>query len=428
MLWAAVAILIGLLALGIPIAAVLGNLALAFGYAFSPMPLHRAMGELFWANNNSFLLLSLPLFVLMGELMLRAGIAEKMYQGLAQWLSWLPGGLIHANIGASAVFAATSGSSVATAATIGTVAVPQAEIYGYNQRLFLGSVAASGTLGILIPPSINLIVYGLLTHTSVPQLYLAGFVPGFLLSVLFMTLVVVVCLRRPAWGGTPIETDWRRRAVALVALGPPLFIFMLVVGSIYVGIATPTEAAALGVIGVALIATLNRTMSWAVLRVSLAGTVRTTGMVTLIVLSAMFLNFVFAAVGLTDQITEFVLGLSLGPTGTMLAIIALYLVLGCVMEEFSLILTTIPIIAPIVFSLGYDPVWFGIMMVLLSQTAMITPPIGLNLYVVQGVRGRGSMNDVIIGVAPFVAGLLMMIVLLMIFPSIATWLPSVWYD
>mgnify|MGYP001409117390 CR=1 FL=1 len=427
MLWTALALLFSLLALGIPIAAVLGVVALGFGYIFSPMPLYRAMGQLFWTNGNSFLLLSLPLFILMGELMLRAGIAEKMYNSLAQWLSWLPGGLMHANIGASAIFAATSGSSVATAATIGTVAVPQIERHNYNARIFLGSIAASGTLGILIPPSVNLIVYGLLTHTSVPQLYLAGFVPGALLALIFMAIVLISCVVWPALDGDKPDTDWRRRIVSLTALGPPLLIFLLVVGSIYMGVATPTEAAALGVIGVALLAAANRVLTLEVVMSALAGTVRATGMVTLIVLTAMFLNFVLTAVGLTGQITSFVLGLNLGPTGTMLVIIAFYLLLGCVMEEFAMILTTTPIVAPIVVSLGYDPVWFGILLVILSQTAMITPPIGLNLFVVHGIRRTGSMNDIMIGIAPFVLTLLLMIALLMLVPGIATWLPSIWY-
>jgi C4-dicarboxylate transporter DctM subunit len=316
---------------------------------------------------------------------------------------------------------------VATAATIGTVAVPLIERNRYNARLFLGSIAASGTLGILIPPSINLIVYGLLTHTSVPQLYLAGFIPGALLALLFMATILFACIFWPRLDGVRPDTDWRRRVASLTALGPPLLIFLLVVGSIYLGIATPTEAAALGVVGVAIIAAVNRTLSADVIVSALAGTVRATGMVTLIVLTAMFLNFVLTAVGLTGEITHFVLGLDLGPTGTMLVIIAFYLLLGCVMEEFAMILTTTPIVAPIVISLGYDPVWFGILLVLLSQTAMITPPIGLNLFVVHGIRRSGSMNDFMIGIVPFVLTLLVMIALLMVFPGIATWLPDIWY-
>ena len=260
-----------------------------------------------------------------------------------------------------------------------------------------------------------------------PQLYLAGFIPGAVLALLFMFIILLACVIWPALDGEKPDTDWRRRLASLTALGPPLLIFLLVVGSIYMGIATPTEAAALGVVGVALIAAVNRMLSVEVVMSALAGTVRATGMVTLIVLTAMFLNFVLTAVGLTGEITRFVLGLELGPTGTMLVIIAFYLLLGCVMEEFAMILTTTPIVAPIVISLGYDPVWFGILLVLLSQIAMITPPIGLNLFVVQGIRRSGSMSDIMIGIVPFVLTLLLMIVLLMLFPGIATWLPGIWY-
>ena len=211
MLGTTLTVLLVLIALSVPIAAVLGVLALALAQLFSVMPLHFALGDIMWENSIEFLLIAIPLFILMGEILLRSGIAERMYGALAQWLSWLPGGLMHSNVGSCALFAATSGSSVATAATIGTVALPEVDRHRYNERLFVGTLAAGGTLGILIPPSINLIIYGLLTDTSVPQLYLAGFVPGLLLAVLFMMTVVVACTFRRAWGGTPIETSWALR-------------------------------------------------------------------------------------------------------------------------------------------------------------------------------------------------------------------------
>ena len=194
-------VLVVLLALSVPIAAVLGILALTMGMTFSPMPLYMAMGDIAWENGIEFLLIAIPMFILMGEILLRSEIAERMYAALSQWLSWLPGGLMHSNIGACTMFAATSGSSVATAATIGTVAIPQMTKGGYNKPLFLGTLAAGGTLGILIPPSINMIVYGMLTETSVPKLYLAGFLPGFLLAFLFMVTVLIATLIKPEWGG-----------------------------------------------------------------------------------------------------------------------------------------------------------------------------------------------------------------------------------
>lgn len=420
-------ILLGLIALAVPVAAVLGWLGLTMQYLESPMPLHRAIGDMVWQTGKDFLLVAIPMFILLGEILLRSGIAEKMYDGIVKWLGWLPGGLMHANTGSCALFAATSGSSVATAATIGTVAIPQIERRGYNERLFLGTVAAGGTLGILIPPSINLILYGLLTDTSVPELYLAGFIPGFLLAAMFMATVVVLCLFKPAWGGTPITVTWAERLAALPSLLPPIGIFLVVVGSIYAGLATPTEAAALGVIAALGLAAANGTLTIAMLRDAIEGTMRTTSMIMLIILAAVFLNFVLSVIGLTQALADFVTGLGMTPMQTMLVIVGVLLVIGCFMETLSMLLTTAPLIAPIVFALGFDPVWFGILLMVLLETALITPPIGINLYVVQGVRERGELSDVMIGAAPFVVTMIAMLALLLIFPDIALWLPGFFY-
>jgi tripartite ATP-independent transporter DctM subunit len=427
MLGSTLTILMVLIAASVPIAAVLGILALSLDQIYSPMPLFLALGDVAWQNGVEFLLIAIPLFILMGEILLRSGIAERMYAAMVQWLSWLPGGLMHSNIGSCALFAATSGSSVATAATIGTVALPEVDKYRYNERLFVGTLAAGGTLGILIPPSINLIIYGLLTDTSVPQLYLAGFLPGLLLASLFMLTVIVACTFRPRWGGQRVETSWGSRIRSLPDLIPPLGIFVVVVGSIYAGLATPTEAASLGVVAALGLAAWKRRLNLEMLRLAVEGTMRTTAMVMLIILAAIFLNFALAAVGLTQALSEFIAGLGMSKLETLLVIIAFYLVLGCFMETLSMLLTTTPLIVPIIVGLGYDPVWFGILMTVMLETALITPPIGVNLYVVQGVRSRGNMNDVIIGTLPFVATMFVMIALLVIFPDIALWLPQLFY-
>ncbi len=420
-------ILMALIALAVPIAASLGWLALILQFLDSPMPLHRALGDMAWQTGTDFLLVAIPMFVLLGEILLRAGITERMYEGIVKWLGWLPGGLMHSNIGSSALFAATSGSSVATAATIGTVAVPQIESRRYNESLFLGTIAAGGTLGILIPPSINLILYGLLTDTSVPELYLAGFLPGFILAVLFMVTIVILCWLRPALGGDRVRASWSDRLRALPSLIPPIGIFLVVVGSIYAGLATPTEAASLGVVAALLLAAANRKLSINMLKAALEGTMRTTAMIMLIIIAAVFLNFVLSVIGLTQALADFVTGLGLTPFQTMLMIVGLLVVLGCFMETLSMLLTTAPLIAPIVIALGYDPVWFGILLMVLLETALITPPIGINLYVVQGVRGRGQMLDVMIGALPFVLTMFAMIALLLAFPGLALWLPSLVY-
>jgi tripartite ATP-independent transporter DctM subunit len=425
MLATSLLLLLGLLAISVPVAAVMGVLGLALNDAFAVMPLQRAMGEIVWNASSEYILIAIPLFVMLGEILLRAGIAERVYNAAAQWLSWLPGGLMHANVGTSAMFAATSGSSVATAATIGTVAIPQIRQRGYDERLFLGSIAAGGTLGILIPPSINFILYGLLTNSSVPRLYLAGFIPGFILAGLFMLIILIFCLVDRRKGGTPVETSWASRIAVLPALLPPLFIFLVVVGSIYAGVATPTEAASLGVVAALILAAWEKRLSLPMLRAVAEGTMRTTAMIMLIIMAAQFLNFVLAAIGITDGLGKWMEGLGLGKYGTMLLIIFFYLVLGCFMETISMMILTTPFIAPIVFALGWDPIWWGVVLTIMIEVALITPPVGLNLYVVQGMRDRGPVSDVIWGALPFVFAMLALVGLLMAFPGIALWLPKV---
>ena len=424
MLVTALVILVVLLAISVPVAAVMGVLGMALNNFYSFMPLHRAMGEIIWNSSSDSILFAIPLFVMLGEILMRAGIATRAYNAVAQWLSWLPGGLMHANVGTCAMFAATSGSSVATAATVGTVAIPEIKKRGYDERLFLGSIAAGGTLGILIPPSINFILYGLLTNNSVPRLYLAGFVPGFMLAAFFMLIVLGACMLDPRKGGTPVETSWASRFSGLVDLLPPFFIFVLVIGSIYAGYATPTEAASLGVVGAIVLSIYYRSISWPMLRAVAEGTMRTTGIIMLIILAAQFLNFVLAAIGATDGIGKAIESLGLGKIGTMLLIIVFYLILGCFMETISMMILTTPFIYPIVIKLGWDPIWWGIVLTILIEAALITPPVGLNLYVVQGMRERGPVADVIRGALPFVGAMMVLILLLMAFPQLALWLPE----
>jgi tripartite ATP-independent transporter DctM subunit len=416
-------ILIGLLALAIPVAAGLGFLGLTLSAVYSKLPLSLAMGEIAWGTSNNFLLVAIPFFVLLGEILLRSGMAERMYNALVLWVPWLPGGLMHSNIAACAMFAATSGSSVATAATIGTVALGEVEKRGYSERLFLGTIAAGGTLGILIPPSINMIVYGVLTETSIPKLYLAGFIPGIILASLFSLTVLIICVIRPALGGKPTETSWAQRIAALPDLLPPLIIFLAVIGSIYAGWATATESAALGVIAAIGIAAWNRRLTLRTLLNAFEGTMRTTAMIMAILLAAYFLNFVITSIGLTGQVNSFILGLGLTKIQLLLVVVIFYFILGMFMETLSMMVATVPIIAPIMFKAGYDPVWFGIIIIILMELAMITPPVGINLYVVQGLRKRGKIDDVIIGASPFVITMLLMLVMLSIWPQIALWLP-----
>jgi len=424
MLAVSLLLLLALVASSLFVAGVLGFLGVGLAEIYSPFPLMRAVGEISWGSSSDFVLVAVPMFILMGELLLRSGVTEAMYDALDKWVGHVPGGLMHTNIAASAIFAATSGSSIATAATIGTVSVPNMQRFGYQPRMFLGTIAAGGTLGILIPPSINMVLYGSLSETSVSDLYLAAMIPGAITAILFSALVLVACLLRPGLAPRTGRRAWGERLRSLVHLLPMLGLFLLVVGSIYAGIATPTEASALGVMGALALVMWRGRLSAALLLRAFEGTVRTTSMIMLIVVAAFFLNFVLSTVGLTDQVVQIVAGLELAPLTVMLGIVALYLVLGCFVETLTLMIATTPLVVPIVVHLGYDPVWFGVVFVILIEAALITPPIGMNLYVVQSVSGT-SFREVALGALPFFFVLIAVVGLLIAFPDLALWLPSV---
>lgn len=417
-------VLLALLALSVAAAVSVGLLGMSLSQLFSTLPLSSAMGEISWNTSSEFLLVAIPLYILMGELLVCSGVAGRMYQAVEKWLSWLPGGLMNSNIGASALFATTSGSSVATAATLSTLAIPEQERKGYNAPLFLGSIAAGGTLGILIPPSINMILFALIANVSVPKLYLAATVPSIILSVLFIALIVLACLIRPQLDGRKAPTRWAERLACLPDLLPPLAIFALVIGSIYSGFATASESAALGVLSAFGLGLWRRAFTWQSLGQAFEATLRTTGMIMLITLSAFFLNFVLASIGLTTTLVHFVTDLNLSPTATLLAIILFYIVLGCFMDTLAMLITTAPLIVPIIVALGFDPLWFGVVLIVLCEMGQITPPFGMNLFVVQSIRGRGNFMDVVYGALPFCLALLVLIALLIAFPQLALWLPA----
>ncbi|MBS9717068.1 TRAP transporter large permease [Pseudohalocynthiibacter aestuariivivens] len=416
--------LLALLSLSIPVGIVLFLLGFGIDFFFSSFPLIRGLGQMVWSSSNSATLIAIPFFVLLGEILVRSGVATRTYAALDRWVSWLPGGLVHANIATATMFSATSGSSVATAATVATVAMPQAEKLGYDPKLFSGAIAAGGTLGIMIPPSINLIVYGFLTQTSIPQLFLAGLVPGLGLAFAFIVAVAIICTVRPELGGERRVFSFSEMMNALVHLLPIILLFAMIIGSIYNGWATPTEAAAVGVAGAFLIAGFFGGVSFQMISDSLYGTVKITSMIMLVVIGASFLNFTLASAGLGQELEAFLSNLGLSPFGTILVIVMIYIVLGFFIETLSLMVVTIPIIVPLVVEQGYDPIWFGILMIVLIEMALITPPVGLNLYVVQGARKSGNMSEVMLGTIPFVLVMLAMVAALIAFPQIALFLPE----
>ena len=530
---------------GLYVAGALGSLALLLMETFSPNPLSNIMANRAWDTYTRFLLVAIPLFILMGELVLRSGIADRMYRALDRWVAPIPGGLLHTNIVSCAIFAACSGSSISTAATISRVALPTFHTRGYNERLVVGSLAAGGTLGILIPPSVLLVIYGLSTGTSIGRLFLAGFIPGALMALTFMILIGAAAVIWPSIAPkVPGETfrtwqSWVERITGSIAVGPVVILILAVLGSIYGGIATPGEAAAVGVYGAFVLAvvynskqlwvpvigaTLRTThlfaaygplraflltfmgvvvihlsiqtmylvflpdhslfvekelaeaifmlevlflppMGWvsiltevsreeleesrlpsmahlsAVMRSNMAmlqevfmSTIRTTCMIMFILLAAFTLQFAFAYLRISHALADVVVGLELADWQLVGILVVFYLLLGTFMESYSMLATTLPILLETLFRSGIDLLWFGIIMIILLEAAQISPPQGLSLYVLHGARHetaavRGvteveTINDVYIGVLPFMACMAVVIGILMIFPEIVTWLPD----
>jgi C4-dicarboxylate transporter, DctM subunit len=418
---------------GLHVAGALGLIGMILMYLFSDRPLWDMLGQIAWNVNSSFVLVAVPLFVMMGEILIYSRLSERLYQVLSHWLAPLPGGLLHSNIAFCAVFGAISGSSAACAATVGAVALPSFRARNYNERLVIGTLAAGGTLDILIPPSIAMIIYGVLAEESIGRLYLAGFIPGFLLAGIFMFIIAVAAKIWPSVAPREAAPSWRVRLVGLLSLFPVIVLMFIVLGTIYLGIATPTEAAAFGVVASFILAALNRQVTRHMLRQVLVTTVRTSSMIMLIVTSAFILSFALAILGVPAQLTQLVSGMQLTPVTFVLILVIFFMILGTFMEALSMMVTTMPILVPVLKSMGVDMVWFGIIMVIMLEAALVSPPEGLNLYIIQGIRKSvseeaglkvGTMLDLWIGVLPFMVGMAICIALILMFPGIALWLPN----
>ncbi len=418
-------LMIGMMLVGIPIAVSMTIVGVAGGAIAYGMPFLNSMATVIWGVGNEYLLTAIPMFVLLGELLLRSGIADRMYIALSAWLSGLPGGLLHTNIGCCALFAATSGSSVATAATIGTVALPPLQSRGYSMRDSLGSLAAGGTLGILIPPSVNLIIYGSLTNNSIGSLFIAGIVPGILLTLCFMAFIYVSALVKGGASRREPPMAMPQRVRLLIHLVPPVIVFVVVMGSIYTGLATATESAALGVVVALVFVAANGKLSWQLLANCFRQTARISGMILLIITAAFLLNLTISLTGVADALTKWVTSFGLSPTALLFALIVFYLLLGMFMDVLSMQVATIPLTYPIVTALGIDPIWFGIFIVLMCELGMITPPVGMNLFVVHGIRpDQGGIQDAIWGALPYALIMILFTISLIFVPQLVTWLPG----
>lgn len=416
-------LMLALMFLSLPVAVAIIAVGGLGGYLTMGPPMLDLWGGVVWGTLNNSVMTAIPLFMLLGEILLRGGIADRMYDAMAAWLGRLPGGLLHTNIGTCTLFSATSGSSVATAATVGTIALPALQSRGYPVSASLGSLAAGGTLGILIPPSINLLVFGSLANVSVGQLFIAGIVPGILMVALF-SLYIAVAHSGAGRSSAAVAMTWRERVSYLKYLVPPLVIFGVVMGGIYGGVTTPTEAAAVAVIVALGFVWHNGKLNFALLEACFRQAARTTGMVILIITCAMLLNVTLAMLGATQAVTQWVSSLGLSTFALLALLVVFYLLLGMFMDAMSMLVLTVPIAVPVVVAVGVDPIWFGIFIIIMCEVALITPPVGMNLFVVQGIRtDGGSFSDVIWGALPYVFIMLGFTFLIMLWPDIVLWLP-----
>ena len=380
-----------------------------------------------WNSVNSYVLVSIPLFVLMADIIMRIGVADIAYKAITSWVYVLPGRLLITNIVSCAVFASISGSSVATAVTIGNVAIPAQRAKGYKESYVCGSIAAGGTLGILIPPSIPFIIYGSMVEESVGKLFMAGIIPGIILALLFVLYIVFNSILRGDMAPPSTETySWRDRLNSLKSLLPILFLLFMIMGSLYSGIATATEAAGMGVLGALIIAAAYRKLSFNLLKESFVYTVKTSSWLLFLLVGAMILGYGLSLAGVPRAIAKIIAESGIPYLGIIILLVGMYIFLGGIMDSLAMLVITMPIVHPILIAIGADIIWFGVLMVLLMEAGLLTPPVAMNLFVVRGISGV-DLNEIIRGATPYVIILLIMIGIIIAFPILATWLPSHMY-
>ncbi len=391
---------------------------------FSSLPAGNNMASSLWATCERWEYVALPLFIFMGEILYRSGISEKLFKSLVPWLYRLPGGLLLMNIISCTLFAAVSGSSAATTATVGRITLAEFDKLGYDRRLAMGSLAGAGTLGFLIPPSLIMIVYAILAEVSIGKMFMAGILPGLLLAGIYSSYIIYRGIRNPEIAPRTQESySWMERVVGLKDIVPVLILILMVLGSIYGGIATPTEAAALGVLGATVFALFNRRMNKKIMFECLIGAVKTNAMIMLIVVGASFLSRVMGFLGIPAAITTAITELNLSPYVLMLFLGGFYIILGCLLDGFSIVVMTLPIALPMVVAAGFDPIWFGIYLILMVEVSQITPPVGFNLFVIQGLTGEPILN-IARYAFPFFLLMLFTTAIITIFPEIALILPK----
>ncbi len=404
-------------------AALLGTAILGMAL-FTSAPIGDSMAVTIWGEQSSWTLTALPLFIWMGEILFRTKLSETLFRGLAPFMRRLPGGLLHVNIGASAIFAAISGSSAATVATVGKMSIPELTERKYPDRMIIGTLSGAGTLGLLIPPSISMIVFGVTVNESIAKLFMAAMIPGICLALLFMLYVAGWSIVNK--GRIPKADDLigENKLKRLIDLLPVLLLIGFVIGSIYAGFATATEAAALGVVGSLLLSLAQRSLSWDSFIQSVLGAVRTTAMIMLILMGSGFLSLAMGFTGIPKALAEGISDWQLSPIMLIVILTVFYILLGCFLDGLSSIVLTMAVIEPMVRAAGFDILWFGVYLMIVVEMAQITPPIGFNLFVLQGMTGK-DMAFISRASLPMFGVMCVFIVILVLVPELATWLPEV---
>ncbi|MBC8790379.1 MAG: C4-dicarboxylate ABC transporter permease [Tagaea sp. CACIAM 22H2] len=406
----------------------IGIALLAVGWAamemFTSRPVGAAMVTTIWGSASSWTLTALPMFIWMGEILFRTRLSEDMFKGLAPWMQRLPGRLIHTNVIGCTIFAAISGSSAATCATIGKMSIPELRKRGYPEGMIVGSLAGSGTLGLLIPPSLIMIVYGVQTNTSIAQLFIAGVIPGLTLAGLFMlTVMIWALIEGKNVPGADMSLSFLQKLYAARHLIPSVALIVIVLGSIYAGFATATEAAAVGVAGALIVSTVQGDMNWKVFKESLMGATRLSCMIALILSGAAFLTLAMGFTGLPRHLAEWIDSLNLSSGMLIVVLTVFYVVLGCFLDGISMVVLTMAVVMPTIERAGFDLLWFGIFIVIVVEMAQITPPVGFNLFVLQGMTGH-QITYIGKVAFPFFVMMCVMVALLVWFPELVTWLPK----
>ena len=422
---AGIALLLILFLLRMPVAFAMAFVGLVgFAYLADPGPALSLLAQDIFGQFSSYPLSVIPMFILMGTFAFASGISEKLYDTSYVWVGQLRGGLTMATVLACAGFAAICGSTAATAATMGKIALPEMKKHNYDDTLATGTVAASGTLGILIPPSTILIVYGILTEESIGKLFIAGVLPGILLSLAFVATVAFLCMRNPDIGPPGISTGLKEKLRAITGIIPAMILFLLAIGGLFLGWFSPTQAGAIGAGGALLIGLIRRKLSWRIFFEAGKEALRTACMVIVIITGAVIFGHFMAVSTIPFMLADWLGGLAIPPIAVMSVIIFIYFIGGFFMDSMALVVVTIPIFFPIVMELGFDPIWFGVIIVLVAEMGVITPPVGVNVFVIKGIAPDIPLETIFKGILPFLAALIIVTVILIIFPGIATFLPS----